>query len=350
MTFWRRAARWLGEALRSRWHIGLTTGLSFALALLVGMVVGHPDWGAVAAIGAFAGVYQAGEPGWGRVRLVAAIGAALCVVVPLSSLCAASPWLSAFLIGTVATSSAFVCRALRVPSPGEYFIVLTTLVATGLPTGDVPRTLVLVATGAAIAVAVTIAVMFVQRPGPGVVVPEPIRPDDVRARLREGLRADSGVLPVAARLGVGVTAGVLVGRVLGLEHSYWVGLTVAAVLQATDVHGLLRRAWYRVLGTVAGIGLAAAVFAPRPGDLTLVVIVMLALFAAQVLIKASYGIGVALTTLVPVVLYELAVPGGALGGAFGARVLDTVIGATLAVLICFVPWPGSAPPIRPNGR
>jgi uncharacterized membrane protein YccC len=140
----------LGEALRTRWHIGLRAALSVGVPLATGVAAGRPSWGALASMGGFAGFYGPDTPYPHRIRLVAGVGLALTVVVPLSSLCASVAWLSVLLCGAVAGAAAFACLALRVPPPREYLIVLATLAATGIPAGGLAplRDCALVAAGA----------------------------------------------------------------------------------------------------------------------------------------------------------------------------------------------------------
>jgi uncharacterized membrane protein YccC len=115
----RRLSRALGEAFRARWYVGLRAGLSVGVPLLVGVAVGRPSWGALASIGGFAGFYGPDTPYRHRVRLVAGVGAALAVVVPVGSVCAPQAWLSVVFAGMVAAVSSFVCLALRVPRRGS---------------------------------------------------------------------------------------------------------------------------------------------------------------------------------------------------------------------------------------
>jgi len=439
--------------LRTRWHVGLRAGLSVGVPLVAGVLSGQSGWGAVASLGGLAGVYGADTPGPHRIRLVATVGAVLTVVVPLSSLCASRAWLSVLFTGVVAGIGALVCRALRVPPPREYLIVLATLVATGTPAGPAEALghCAMVAAGALIALAVTVvpvsgragaphtkavdrawaAVREVLRTAgtpdaasarehavsevawarevvrqaglPGtderprslaaaeVVLPsalsvsieagepldpatwtealaqlrpeateiaglrqaleaaERVRRDDdeapdlprvsLRRRLREALNRDGVVLPAAVRVGVAVAAGVALGHLLGLGHAYWVGLTVAAVLQASNVSVLVRRSANRIGGTIAGVALAAAVFAPQPTALVVAVVALVAQFAAELLMPTRYGVAVMFVTLVPLSIYDLAAPGAEIGSAVGARLLDTAIGVVLAVVLRLLLWP-----------
>ncbi|MEV0074086.1 MULTISPECIES: FUSC family protein [unclassified Amycolatopsis] len=445
----------LSAAFVARWPLGARGAASVGVPLLVGVLAGRADLGAIASLGGLAGVYAGDAPRRHRLRVVAAVGLALTVLVPLSGLAAWAPWLSIVFVGLAAAGTSFACLATRVPPPREYLIVLAVLVASGEPVGPADALVhgAFVAAGAltgfvvssvigpgdgldrvtgqvwdavgdVLRTAGTSAAADTRRKAVGALsrgletsrqtrvgrsaaalrslavadlvlasalsvsfdATEPLAAeawqpelDDLRSghpaappahcglrrafrdanlvlaghgvgdteateprvgeKLRQALTPRAVVLPAAARIGVAVAAGVLVGRLLGLAHAYWVGLTVAAVLQASNVTLLLRRSAHRTVGTAAGVALAAAVFAGGPSSLVIAVVAMVAQFVAEVFLPVVYGVGVAFVTLVPLFQYALAVPGIEFGSALGARLLDTVIGAVLAVVLRVVLWP-----------
>lgn len=442
----------LTSLVRARWRIGLRAALSLGLPLVIGVLIGKPDWGALACVGGLAGVYGGDTPQRHRIRLVAAVGLALAIVVPLSSLCAQVTWLSVLYVGAVAGVASLCCLGLRVPPPREYLLILAALVATGMPAdlGGALRECAQVAAGVVVSLVVTVAVgpraglspavnqawnavadllrtagteeasaarrrsiavfahtrdvlwqagatadelrspaaaeiVFMAAISASIDAREPLDPADwepALSGLREGrpvpptadarpglrsafvaaaevLRPDSEVaelerigvaerlreavhsvaLPAAARIGIGVTLGAALGHALGLAHAYWVALTVAAVLLGTNLTVVVRRTWHRIAGTIIGVGLAAAVFASHPTALTVALVALVAQFVAELLMPLVYALGVALVTLIPIALYHLANPGSDIGTALGARTLDTVIGAALAIVLRLVLWP-----------
>jgi uncharacterized membrane protein YccC len=157
--------------------------------------------------------------------------------------------------------------------------------------------------------------------------------------LRAALSPHAVVLPAALRIGVIVAAGAALGRALGLDHSYWIGLTAASALQANNVTFLIRRSLNRVAGTIAGVGLAWIVFAPHPPVIAVVAVAVCAQFAAEVLMPFLYGLAVTFVTVVALSVYDLATAGAGIGAAVGSRLLDTLIGAALAIVLRVVLWP-----------
>jgi len=158
-------------------------------------------------------------------------------------------------------------------------------------------------------------------------------------RLINGLGSRTVVLPTALRIGVSVAIGTAVGRLLGLEHSYWVGLTCAAALQANNVTMLFRRSIHRFVGTVAGVGLAGAVFAFSPTAAVVAVAATVAQLIAEIVIVANYAVAVTFITVIALSVYDLAAPHAQIGSTIDARLLDTVIGAALVVILRMLLWP-----------
>jgi uncharacterized membrane protein YccC len=464
--------RLLGDAFRTRWYAGLRAALSVGIPLLIGVSAGRPSWGALASIGSFAGFYGANTPYRHRIRLVAWVGVALAVVVPLGGLCASRAWLSVALAGVVAGIASFVCLALRVPPPREYLIVLAVLAASGIPASPAVavRECALVAGGALTGILVTMAPAL----GPRRTIPQaraltrawaavgdvlsaagtpeadsarrqavasvadarealrqaritgddpqrrslaaaevvltsalsvsieasaPVDPSWAQAarrlaaaagrapeqgagtavgqpadlpglrwalkaarsilqrgldsaedgteldrrgaaeRLREALSPTGIVVPAAARIAVAVAVAAGVGRILGLDHSYWVGLTAAASLQAGNITLLLHRSLNRLAGTVVGVALAWAVFTLHPVVIVVALVAVLAQFLGEVLIRAAYGLGIVFVSILALSIYDLAVPSAQIGSAVGARVQDTAIGAAVVIVLRLVLWP-----------
>jgi uncharacterized membrane protein YccC len=147
----------LRAAIRSRWGGALGAAVCVGLPLGVGVAVGHSDWGAFASLGGFAGFYGRTAAYRARLRLVLVVGVVLTTVVPLAGLAGSHTWSAVVVLGGVAAASSFVCRALAVPPPREYLIILAALASSGVPR-DLASTvgaLAQVGAGALLALAVT---------------------------------------------------------------------------------------------------------------------------------------------------------------------------------------------------
>jgi uncharacterized membrane protein YccC len=170
--------------------------------------------------------------------------------------------------------------------------------------------------------------------------PLPFEADRSLVRLRQGLSRRYFVLPAAARIGLTVTLAAAAGRALGLDHGYWVALTATAALQGTSFDAVARRATERLLGTIAGVTIAAGVLAAHPPVLALAMIAVACQVIAEILVGINYAAGVVFISVIALSVFDLAVGGtGDTSAIFSARVLDTGIGIAVAVILRLALWP-----------
>jgi uncharacterized membrane protein YgaE (UPF0421/DUF939 family) len=167
-------------------------------------------------------------------------------------------------------------------------------------------------------------------------------------QIAAALRRHSVIVPSAARIGIAVGLGVAVGRALGLGHAYWIGLTAAAVLQASNLKITRRRVVHRLAGTVIGVGLAFAILGWHPPIWLVVIAVAFFQGLVELVIATNYGVAVAGITVLALLLFHVAAPGEAITTTIGSRLADTVIGAVLALLLRRLLWPGATLRGLPN--
>ena len=156
-------------------------------------------------------------------------------------------------------------------------------------------------------------------------------------RLAEGLEGRL-TRTFALRLTVCVGVAAVLSEVLPLQRSYWVVLTVAIVLKP-DLGSVFVRAVQRGAGTVIGAVLGAVILVAVPYGPWL--LIPFAVLAALLPYGRSRNFGLMAVFLTPlvVVLIDLLAPGGwhlALD-----RLVDTLLGCAVALLIGYAPWPGS---------
>ena len=129
----------------------------------------------------------------------------------------------------------------------------------------------------------------------------------------------------------------VVSEVLPLQRSYWVPLTVAIVLKP-DYGSVFARALQRGIGTVVGAVAGAVLLVLVHGAWLLIPFGVL---AALLPFGRSRNYGLLATFLTPlvVVLIDLLNPGG--WQLAGDRLIDTLIGCAIVLLVGFAPWPMS---------
>jgi uncharacterized membrane protein YccC len=141
------------------WDRAARASASLALPLLAGVLAGDPRAGMVAASGGFAGLLAGVVPYRRRALLLASLTVAFPLAIALATLAAPSPVAASLVPGAVAMVAAFAFRALALPAPREYPLVLACLMATGLPAdpGAAPERALEAFGGAAVAFAIGMA-------------------------------------------------------------------------------------------------------------------------------------------------------------------------------------------------
>lgn len=129
----------------------------------------------------------------------------------------------------------------------------------------------------------------------------------------------------------------MVSEVLPLQRSYWVPLTVALVLKP-DYGSVFARALQRSIGTIVGAVAGAVLLVLVHGAWLLVPFGVLAALLPYGR-KRNFGLLATFLTPLVVVLIDLL---SAIGWRLAEdRLIDTLIGCGIALLIGFVPWPMS---------
>ncbi len=162
----------------------------------------------------------------------------------------------------------------------------------------------------------------------------PLARPSLRYRLRRSLTPNAHALVTTLRVGFACAVAGVVGWLLWSPHPHWAILTALIVLQLGPdrVRGRIR-AEHRMAGTIVGSGLFALIYHLSPSGYPLIAIVAVLLFGIEVFIPSNYALAAVFIT--PVAL--LAGLGGATDQAIGAlvgdRVLETVVGVVVAVLV-----------------
>ena len=127
-------------------------------------------------------------------------------------------------------------------------------------------------------------------------------------------------------------------EVLPIQRSYWVVLTVAIILKP-DYGSVFSRAVQRGAGTIIGAVLGAVIIALVPYGPWL--LVPFGVLAALLPYGKSRSFGLTATFLTPfvVLLIDLLSPGG--WRLAEERLIDTLIGCAIVLLIGYAPWPSA---------
>jgi uncharacterized membrane protein YccC len=170
-----------------------------------------------------------------------------------------------------------------------------------------------------------------------------------RTPLRERARAVLGTLldqlrggrlawTFTIRLMVCVGLAAVASEVLPLQRSYWVVLTAAIVVKP-DNGSVFARALQRGIGTIAGAVLGAVILVAVPyGPWLLFPMAVLAAGQPYGRLR-NFGLGATFMTPLVVLLIDLLAPAG--WRLPEERLVDTLLGCVIVLLVGYAPWPSS---------
>ncbi|RJQ91222.1 FUSC family protein [Amycolatopsis panacis] len=145
----------------------------------------------------------------------------------------------------------------------------------------------------------------------------------------------------ALRLTLCVAVAEVVALMVPFERSYWITLTVGVVLKP-DFGSVFGRAVLRGLGTVAGVGLGAVVLAIGAHGWLLVVLI--AAFAGGVAVGKVRNYGMLGTFVTPLIILQMDLARTGSWPEVLARLVDTVTGCVIVLVVGYLLWPGSRRP------
>jgi len=147
--------------------------------------------------------------------------------------------------------------------------------------------------------------------------------------LFQNFSLNSTMFRHSLRFTIAILFGYLLGLLFEIQNTYWILLTIIVIMRPS--YGLTKkRSKDRIIGTLIGAAIAVGVVLLTQNVVVYAVLALVSLILAISLIQENYKSAAALVTISIVFVYSLINP-----NAFEViqyRVIDTIIGATIAVV------------------
>jgi uncharacterized membrane protein YccC len=159
--------------------------------------------------------------------------------------------------------------------------------------------------------------------------------------VRTHLSPNSTVLHDSVRVGIGLALAVLAGRLLQLDHAFWVVLGTLSVLRSNAL-ATGRTTLQALAGTLAGFAIGAPYAQLASADVTLswYILPVATFLAAYAWGAVGFVVGQAVFTIYVIVLFGLIAPTGWQLGL--VRLEDVALGAAISVVVALLLWPRGA--------
>jgi Fusaric acid resistance protein-like len=281
-----------------------------------------------ATFGAFVSLYGRNQTGVTRTRMQLTLAVALTSSVVLGVVVGLSPqraWLAVPVAAGLAAVGSLLADAQGWHPPGPLFLIFSFAACASLSTEPADVAVAAVVAGSAAAFSVLVGAV-----GP-------------LARHRGALRDTSPggtsrrSYSAVARRHVARNAGsVLIAGTIatasGIGHPYWAMVSAVVPLAARETVPQVVRGIQRMLGTAAGLVIAAALFTLDLADLAIIVVVVALQATAELFVGRNYAIGLLAVTPLALLMVHLAAPVPT-GTLLVDRGLETVIGVTVGLLV-----------------
>lgn len=153
---------------------------------------------------------------------------------------------------------------------------------------------------------------------------------------QEPLRTLKDLMPTAIRICAGAAIAGFVAMAMGMEHAGWAALGATAVLQGPFLHLSIHRALQRVAGTIIGSLAVWLILQGGPGTWEVIALIVVLQIATEVVIGFNYGFGQIFVTPMALLMTYLAASGTAGPDLAGERVIDTLIGALVGIVVAII--------------
>ncbi|MDK3018019.1 FUSC family protein [Pseudodonghicola flavimaris] len=309
-------------------------GLQAALAMVIALPLFHfspwPQLTGFASLGAMVALFGrfAPERGRSRILLMAALSQSFAVFAMSLAVWLGAP--TALQLGLLALACGgffFLTVSAGFGPPGALIFVF----AAGAAMGHVDSfTVVLgrtLATAgvAALACAICWGMETLRQPAAAA----QRAPDDAARPLGHRLFASGRIV-----IGAGLAAAI--SHALGGHYPAWAAMGALAVMQGGHLHVSMNRALQRMAGTVVGALIAWAILIQDPGFLTVAVALAILQFTTELIIGTNYAFGQVLVTPMALLMSHLAAPATAGPAMAPERVIDTLLGASLGILVAVI--------------
>ncbi|ADU49907.1 FUSC family protein [Intrasporangium calvum] len=346
-----RPLRQLGRSLvtmgphRGAHRVALRAGISVLVPLLLLVSIGRPELTPYAAFGAFTSLYGRAHRHTDRTGMQAIAGVALVASVTLGvavSLAPASQWLVVPVGALLAAWGSLTSDAYRWHPPGPLFLVFGFAVCAMVPAQPMDLLVAPAVAGASGVFSLLVGHVGALRDPASWARPVLPRPRFGDALEPTGSRAH------LLRYLVAVTASGALATTSGWEHPYWAMVASVVVLSGPDLASRFVRGLQRIIGTLLGVGVAAAVLAWAPHEGAGAVLVIAGLqMLAELFVGRNYALALLFVTPLALLMGQLLAP-SPVGPLLRDRLLETVLGALVAMVVLLtvpdrLPRPRRAP-------
>ncbi len=155
-------------------------------------------------------------------------------------------------------------------------------------------------------------------------------------KLTENFSFNSPIFKHSLRLAVVVLVGFAIGKIFSMQNPYWILLTIIIIMRPS--FGLTKsRSIHRVVGTLIGAVIAVVIILITQNTIVYGIVAAISLPLAYSLVQLNFRNAAVFVTINVIFVYAIFEPN--ILSVIQYRIVDTLIGASLAFISNYVLWP-----------
>ena len=322
-----------------RWRKALEACLAMGVPVFTLHFLGNTTMGLIAMLGGFTALHCPQLSRKERLVVLPLVLLCLTVSATLGAYMAVSMLLKMICVLLVTILGSVFMLGYRLGPPGPLMMVLVAAVIGKIASSPIPE------------IADMQTIMYPALVGFGgiaaylVVVISPLvvkekkqsdRTDKSFSELFSGLKFDETSKSITIRTVAGVIVAVITAWLFKEDRIYWLVLPVIAILQVSySVRLTVVKAIHRMGGSLLGVVLYGLILTINPQGVWLIVTILILQFGIEVVVMRHYAL--ALMFITPLALSIASIGHtGSIMHTVNARIVDTLIGVVIALLVFFV--------------
>lgn len=326
------------EFSRLDWRAATRAAVSTGVPLIVLASIDRLDLAIYASFAAFTALYGRNEPyrqRWLTLLLSGAVLLAAVVGGVATSIAGTPTWLAGIGLSLVIAAGVLLTAIMQWIPMGAIFFTFAYLGTSVRPTDPTIfwDAVLVAASVVAFSFAVGMSGALLRSiPALGRRVPAPNR--QPHRRLRQAITAENGWMILVTLLAAWAAA-VIAATLDVATHHYWAVVTVTAIFSAPSHLFGFERISHRVVGTLVGVGLAAALYGGEPHPIYVIAVLLLCTFATELVVGQHYGFALAFITPLAIGATSLGAPSN-YEVLFVARARETLIGGLVCLAVVYL--------------
>lgn len=238
-----------------------------------------------------------------------------------------NPIISCIVFGVFSAIIHWLSLWLRMGPPGNFFFIMFMALASGMPFDleKIPERIGLVSIGTMLACFLALVYSLIIR-----------KPDIIKetSGLLKEIRFQKDTdYAESFIVGVFMFCSLLIGHLSGLDKPYWIPISCLAVMQGATTHHIWRRGFYRILGTILGMGLCWIILSTLNDPLGICIAIVILQFIIESTVTRNYTLAVLFITPLTLLLAEAANPlAQSPTELITSRLIDVLIGSLIGAI------------------